>query len=81
MLKSDSTIEGLANFGTPRDDALVKAGELLRVVGMEGDALQRYPQQDYTCALIDAAPSREWAFQNSRPMHANEINLIAEGLL
>lgn len=170
----DSIIEGLVNFGTPRDDALAKARELMRVVGMEGDALQRYPhqfsggqrqriciaralalepdilvadeavsaldvsvqsqvlrlldeirertgiavlfithdlrvaaqicdtivvmqkgrvveagpaekvltapQQDYTRALIDAAPGRGWDFQNFRPVRANEINSIAETL-
>ena len=41
----ESIIEGLANFGMPRDLALVKAAELLRVVGLQADAMQRYPHQ------------------------------------
>jgi peptide/nickel transport system ATP-binding protein len=38
-------IEGLVNFGMPRDRALVKAGELLRLVGLTSDVMQRYPHQ------------------------------------
>ena len=41
----DSIIEGLLNFGTPRAQALEKATELLRVVGLQADAMQRYPHQ------------------------------------
>lgn len=172
MRVGDSIIEGLINFGTSREEALGKARELLRVVRLDADAMQRYPhqfsggqrqriciaralalepdilvadeavsaldvsvqaqvlrlldeirkstgiavlfithdlrvaaqicdtivvmqkgriveagsaekvltapQQDYTRALIDAAPGREWDFQNFRPVRANEINSIAE---
>jgi peptide/nickel transport system ATP-binding protein len=161
----DSIIEGLINFGAPRDQALAKARELLRMVGLDPDVMQRYPhqfsggerqriciaralalepdilvadepvsaldvsvqaqvlklleeirertgigvlfithdlrvaaqicdtivvmqngriveagpaetvlsvpQQEYTRALIDAAPGRDWDFQNFRPVHAN----------
>jgi peptide/nickel transport system ATP-binding protein len=41
----DSIIEGLVNFGMPRNQALVKAGELLRLVGLAADVMQRYPHQ------------------------------------
>jgi peptide/nickel transport system ATP-binding protein len=41
----DSIIEGLVNFGMPRDQALVKAGELLRLVGLTSDVMPRYPHQ------------------------------------
>jgi peptide/nickel transport system ATP-binding protein len=41
----DSIIEGLVNFGTPRAQALEKAAELMRVVGLQADAMQRYPHQ------------------------------------
>jgi len=41
----ESIIEGLINFGTPRDQALAKARELLRVVGLDPDYIQRYPHQ------------------------------------
>jgi peptide/nickel transport system ATP-binding protein len=41
----DSIIEGLVNFGMPRNQALVKAGELLRLVGLGPDVMQRYPHQ------------------------------------
>ena len=41
----DSIIEGLVNFGMPRDQAWVKAGELLRLVGLTSDVMQRYPHQ------------------------------------
>ena len=41
----DSIIEGLVNFGMPRDQAWVKAGELLRLVGLASDVMQRYPHQ------------------------------------
>jgi peptide/nickel transport system ATP-binding protein len=38
-------IEGLINFGTPRNQALGKARELLRVVGLDPEVIQRYPHQ------------------------------------
>ncbi len=41
----DSIIEGLINFGTPRDQALEKARGLLQVVGLDPDVIQRYPHQ------------------------------------
>lgn len=41
----ESIIEGLLNFGMPRDEALAKAGETLTVVGLSPDAMQRYPHQ------------------------------------
>jgi peptide/nickel transport system ATP-binding protein len=41
----DSIIEGLVNFDMPRDQAWVKAGELLRLVGLTADVMQRYPHQ------------------------------------
>jgi peptide/nickel transport system ATP-binding protein len=41
----DSIIEGLVNFGTPRAKAREKAAELMRIVGMQEDALHRYPHQ------------------------------------
>ncbi|TMG81838.1 MAG: ABC transporter ATP-binding protein [Betaproteobacteria bacterium] len=41
----DSIIEGLVNFGMPRNQALAKAGELLRLVGLAPEVMQRYPHQ------------------------------------
>ncbi|WP_454689335.1 dipeptide ABC transporter ATP-binding protein [Achromobacter aloeverae] len=41
----DSIIEGLVNYGMPRAAALAKAAEALRLVGLQADALQRYPHQ------------------------------------
>jgi peptide/nickel transport system ATP-binding protein len=41
----ESIIEGLVNFGTPRGQALAQAAELMRVVGLQADAMQRYPHQ------------------------------------
>ena len=41
----ESMIEGMLNFGTPRAQALQNAAELLRVVGMDTEAMQRYPHQ------------------------------------
>jgi peptide/nickel transport system ATP-binding protein len=41
----DSIIEGLVNFGMPRNQALAKAGELLRLVGLSPEVMQRYPHQ------------------------------------
>lgn len=171
MRVGDSIIEGLVNFGASREEALGKARELLRVVRLDADAMQRYPhqfsggqrqriciaralalepdilvadeavsaldvsvqaqvlklldeirestgiavlfvthdlrvaaqicdtivvmekgrvveagpaenvltapQQDYTRALIDAAPGRDWDFQNFRPVRLPEVMPIA----
>ena len=41
----DSIVEGLINFGTPRDQALAKAREMMRVVGLDPDFMPRYPHQ------------------------------------
>ncbi|CAP44391.1 ABC transporter ATP-binding protein [Bordetella petrii] len=41
----DSIIEGLLNFGEPRERALARAAETLRVVGLGADAMERYPHQ------------------------------------
>jgi peptide/nickel transport system ATP-binding protein len=41
----NSIIEGLVNFGRGRDDALAKARELLGLVGLSEDAMERYPHQ------------------------------------
>lgn len=169
---ADSIIEGLINFGVSRKNALIKAHELIRVVGLDADALDRYPhqfsggqrqriciaralalepdilvadeavsaldvsvqaqvlrlldeirertgiavlfithdlrvaaqicdtivvmqkgriveagpaekvltspEQDYTRALIEAAPGRDWDFQNFRPLAEAERGLVAE---
>ncbi len=40
-----SIVEGPMNFGVPRAEALARARELLRVVRMSPDALDRYPHQ------------------------------------
>jgi peptide/nickel transport system ATP-binding protein len=41
----DLMIEGAINFGVPKAEALKKAGELLRIVRLEEDVMQRYPSQ------------------------------------
>ncbi|MFD4837229.1 ABC transporter ATP-binding protein [Achromobacter sp. NPDC058515] len=41
----ESIIEGLLNFGMPREQAVKRAGETLTVVGMSPDAMRRYPHQ------------------------------------
>ncbi len=41
----ESMIEGLLNFGTPRSKAIVKARELLALVGIDPDGMRRYPHQ------------------------------------
>jgi peptide/nickel transport system ATP-binding protein len=41
----ESIIEGLLNFGVPREKALKRAGETLAVVGLSPDAMRRYPHQ------------------------------------
>ena len=40
-----SIVEGPMNFGMPRDEALAKARELMGLVGLAPDALDRYPHQ------------------------------------
>ena len=37
------------------------------------------PQQDYTRALIDAAPGSDWDFQNFRPVRASAIPQSIQG--
>ncbi|MGY4750512.1 dipeptide ABC transporter ATP-binding protein [Pannonibacter sp. Q-1] len=41
----DLLLEGPTNFGVPRAQAMEKAKELLRIVRLEQDALDRYPSQ------------------------------------
>jgi peptide/nickel transport system ATP-binding protein len=41
----DSVIEGLINYGQRRDEALNRARELLGLVGLSEDAMERYPHQ------------------------------------
>ena len=41
----EALIEGPMNYGLARDAALAKAEELLKLVRMEGSAMQRYPHQ------------------------------------
>jgi peptide/nickel transport system ATP-binding protein len=41
----ESIIEGPVNFGAERESALVRARELLRLVGLPEDAIDRYPHQ------------------------------------
>lgn len=41
----ESIIEGLVNFGMPRNQALAKASELLRLVGLSPNVMRRYPHQ------------------------------------
>jgi peptide/nickel transport system ATP-binding protein len=40
-----SLIEAPVNFGVPRDQAIQEARELMRLVGLNEDALERYPHQ------------------------------------
>ncbi len=40
-----SILEGPMNFGASRADALAKARELMRIVGLSPDALERFPHQ------------------------------------
>lgn len=40
-----SIIEGPVNFGQPKADAVARARELMRLVGLSPDALERYPHQ------------------------------------
>jgi ABC-type glutathione transport system ATPase component len=41
----ETIAEGPINFGTPRKDALKRAGELLELVDLPADAVSRYPHQ------------------------------------
>ncbi len=40
-----SLVEGPVNYGTPREEAMEKSAELLALVGLPKDALDRYPHQ------------------------------------
>ena len=40
-----SLIESPMNFGVPRDQAIANARELMKLVGLSGDSLERYPHQ------------------------------------
>ena len=40
-----SLVEGPINYGTPREEAMEKSAELLALVGLPKDALDRYPHQ------------------------------------
>ncbi|KIT15042.1 ABC transporter ATP-binding protein [Jannaschia aquimarina] len=40
-----SITEGPVNFGTPQAEAMARAEELMRVVGLDPDALERFPHQ------------------------------------
>jgi peptide/nickel transport system ATP-binding protein len=42
---ADSMVEGMVNFGTPRAEALKRATELMGLVGLDANAMQRYPHQ------------------------------------
>jgi len=41
----DSIIEGPLNYNIPREEALARAHELMRLVGLDTEALERYPHQ------------------------------------
>ena len=41
----DSLVEGLVNFGSPREVALAKARRMLQVVGLDTDIMHRFPHQ------------------------------------
>ncbi|EHK63357.1 ABC transporter ATP-binding protein [Achromobacter arsenitoxydans SY8] len=41
----DSIIEGMRNFGVPEDEARSRAIELLDIVGLSADTMDRYPHQ------------------------------------
>lgn len=40
-----SLIEAPVNFGVPKDKAIANARDLMKLVGLSGDALERYPHQ------------------------------------
>jgi peptide/nickel transport system ATP-binding protein len=42
---AQSLIEGPMNYGVPREQAMARAAELLSLVGLPEDALQRFPHQ------------------------------------
>ncbi len=42
---AQSIIEGPLNYGTPRDEAMERARKLLNIVGIDANALDRYPHQ------------------------------------
>ena len=42
---AQSIIEGPLNYGTPREEAMERARKLLKIVGIDGNALDRYPHQ------------------------------------
>ncbi len=42
---AEAMIEGPVNYGMPRDQALTKARELLKLVRMDASAMDRYPHQ------------------------------------
>jgi peptide/nickel transport system ATP-binding protein len=41
----DSLLEGVRNFGMPKEEALRRVAELLRLVGLAPDVMHRYPHQ------------------------------------
>ncbi|WBX87830.1 ABC transporter ATP-binding protein [Achromobacter mucicolens] len=41
----DSIVEGMRNFGVPEDEARTRAIELLDIVGLSAEAMDRYPHQ------------------------------------
>jgi len=41
----DSIVEGMRNFGVPQDEARARAIELLDIVGLGADTMDRYPHQ------------------------------------
>ena len=41
----DSLLEGVLNFGVPKERALKRVEELLRLVGLDQSVMQRYPHQ------------------------------------
>ncbi|WP_205648829.1 ABC transporter ATP-binding protein [Acuticoccus kandeliae] len=45
MRIGEAIIEGLLNFGTPRNEALAKAKELLTLVGLDREMTTRFPHQ------------------------------------
>ncbi|TVP46903.1 MAG: ABC transporter ATP-binding protein [Halomonas sp.] len=45
MTVGQSLIEGPTNYGTPRREALARGRELLELVGLPADAIDRYPHQ------------------------------------
>jgi peptide/nickel transport system ATP-binding protein len=59
------------------DDVIVmKAGQIVEQ-GAAAQVLSR-PQADYTRALLDAAPGRDWDFPNFRPIERQPLGTAAE---